>query len=135
MAARVVLTKIGLDGHERGVMGIGRNLMNQGMEVVYLGMFQTPGSIVKTVLEEDADVLGLSYHSGLHIYFTKKIISLLKKQDLKNDVLLIVGGVIPPEDIGTLKKMGVDEVFPSGSLINSISNYIVAKTSQARGRS
>lgn len=125
---KIVITKMGLDGHERGARVIAKQLINLGMEVVYLGMYQTPKSVVKAVLEENADVLGISYHSGLHLEFTRKIIDLLENEGIKNDLLLLVGGIIPSEDIGPLKNMGVDEVYPSGSLVQSIGTFILENT-------
>lgn len=122
---KIVISKMGLDGHERGARVIVKQLMNLGMEVVYLGMYQTPKSVVNAVLQENADVLGISYHSGLHLEFTHKVINLLENEGIKKDLLLLVGGVIPFEDIGPLKDMGVDEVFPSGALVESIGTFIL----------
>jgi methylmalonyl-CoA mutase C-terminal domain/subunit len=120
---RVILSKVGLDGHDRGVKVVATLLREADMEVVYLGMYQTPEAIVKAALDEDADVIGLSYLSGAHLVFTPGIVSEMKKNGLDR-VLLIVGGSFPPEDIPAMKEMGVDEVFRGGSLTDSIVDYI-----------
>ena len=93
------------------------------MEVVYLGMYQSPAGIVKAAADEDADVIGISYLSGEHLVFTPKIVEEMKRNGL-DDVLFIVGGSFPPEDIPTMKRMGVDEVFRGGSLTDSFVNFI-----------
>lgn len=120
---KVLVSKVGLDGHDRGAKVISSLLKEAGMEVVYLGMYQMPNEIVSAAIDEDADVLGLSILSGGHLVFTPLIVEEMKKAGL-DDVLLIVGGVIPAEDIPTLKKMGVNEVFSSGSLTESLVTYI-----------
>ena len=112
-----------MDGHDRGAKVIASLLKEAGMEVVYLGMYQMPEDIIKAALEEDADVIGVSYLSGEHLVFTPQIIKEMKKKGL-NDVLLVGGGVIPPEDIPALKKMGINEVFVAGSLTHPIVEYI-----------
>lgn len=112
---KVLITKIGLDGHDRGAKVISSLLREAGMEVVYLGVFQTPENIVQAAIEEDVDLIGLSCLSGEHLTFTPEIIKIMQEKELK-DVLLLVGGVIPREDIPGLKKMGVAEVFTAGSL-------------------
>jgi len=93
------------------------------MEVVYLGMYQTPEGIVKAAIDEDADVIGVSYLSGEHLVFTPKIVDEMKKNEL-DDVLFIAGGSFPPEDIPVMKEMGMHEVFRGGSLTESIVSYI-----------
>jgi len=120
---KVIITKVGLDSHDRGAKVVATLLREAGMEVVYLGIYQTPEGIVKAAVDEDADVIGLSYLSGEHLVFTPKIIEEMKRAGL-NDVLLIAGGTFPPEDIPVMKAMGVDEVFPGGSLAESIVEYI-----------
>lgn len=120
---KVIVSKVGLDGHDRGAKVIASLLKEAGMEVVYLGMYQTPEGIVKAAIDEDADVIGVSYLSGEHLVYTPRIVEEMKKNDL-NDVLFVVGGSFPPEDIPLMKQMGVDEVFRGGSLTQSIVGYI-----------
>jgi methylmalonyl-CoA mutase C-terminal domain/subunit len=120
---KVIVSKVGLDGHDRGAKVVASLLKEGGMEVVYLGMYQTPEGIIKAAIDEDADVIGLSYLSGEHLVYTPKIVEEMKKNGL-DDVLLVVGGSFPPEDIEVMKQMGVDEVFRGGSLTLSIVNYI-----------
>jgi methylmalonyl-CoA mutase C-terminal domain/subunit len=120
---KVIVTKVGLDGHDRGAKVIASLLKEAGMEVVYLGMYQMPEHIIQAAIDEDADVIGVSYLSGEHLTFTKKIAEEMKKHGLEH-VLFIAGGVIPPEDILTLKDMGVDAVFVAGTLTRPIVDYI-----------
>jgi len=120
---KVIVSKVGLDGHDRGAKVVASLLKEGGMEVVYLGMYQTPEGIIKAAIDEDADVIGLSYLSGEHLVYTPKIVEEMKKNGL-TDVLLVVGGSFPPEDIEVMKQMGVDEVFRGGSLTTSIISYI-----------
>lgn len=120
---KIVVSKVGLDGHDRGAKVVASLLKEAGMEVVYLGMYQNPEGIVQAAIDEDADVIGVSYLSGEHLVFTPKIVQEMKENDL-DDVLFIVGGSFPPEDIPVMKEMGVDEVFRGGSLTESFVNYI-----------
>ncbi|MBL7203376.1 MAG: cobalamin B12-binding domain-containing protein [Desulfobacteraceae bacterium] len=120
---KVLVTKVGLDGHDRGAKVVSSLLKEAGMEVIYLGMFQRPESIVKAAIDEDVDVIGLSYLSGEHLIFTPKIVEEMKKNRF-DDVLLIAGGTFPAEDIPTMEEMGIDKVFRAGSLTKSIVDYI-----------
>jgi len=120
---KVVISKVGLDGHDRGAKVVSSLLKEAGMEVVYLGMYQMPEDIVRAAIDEDADVIGVSYLSGEHLVFTPKIVDEMKKHGL-DDVLFIAGGVIPPEDISALKEMGVNEIFVAGSLMEPLVEYI-----------
>lgn len=120
---RVLVTKVGLDGHDRGAKVVSSLLKEAGMEVIYLGMYQTPHAIIKAAIDEDVDVIGVSYLSGEHLIFTPKIVEEMKKNDL-DDVLLIAGGTFPAEDMPLLKEMGINEVFVAGSLTESIIQYI-----------
>lgn len=120
---KVILSKVGLDGHDRGVKVVASVLRSAGMEVVYLGMFQTPESIVKAAIDEDADVIGVSYLSGEHLVFTPLVVQEMKEQGLE-DLLFVAGGSFPPEDIPTMKDMGIDEVFRGGSLSEEFVEYI-----------
>jgi methylmalonyl-CoA mutase C-terminal domain/subunit len=120
---KVVISKVGLDGHDRGAKVISTLLKEAGMEVVYLGMYQMPEGIIKAAIEEDADVIGVSYLSGEHLVFTPQLVKEMRKEGL-DGVLLVAGGVIPPEDIPALKKMGINEVFVAGSMTQPIVEYI-----------
>ena len=120
---KVIVSKVGLDGHDRGAKVVASLLQKAGMEVVYLGMYQTVEGIVKAAVDEDADVIGISYLSGEHLVFTPQVVSEMEKQGL-DDVLFVVGGSFPPEDIPVMKDMGVDEVFRGGSLTDDIVGYI-----------
>jgi len=120
---KVVISKVGLDGHDRGAKVVSSLLKEAGMEVVYLGMYQMPEDIIRAAIDEDADVIGVSFLSGEHLVFTPKIVGEMKKHGL-DDVLFIAGGVIPPEDIPALKEMGVNEIFVAGSLTEPLVEYI-----------
>ena len=117
------MSKVGLDGHDRGAKVVAFLLKEAGMEVVYLGMYQRPEDIIKAAIDEDVDVIGLSYLSGEHLIFTPKVLEEMKKNDL-DDVLLIAGGTFPVEDIPTLEEMGIDKVFRGGSLTDTIVQYV-----------
>jgi methylmalonyl-CoA mutase C-terminal domain/subunit len=120
---RVVVAKPGLDGHDRGAKIIARALRDAGMEVIYTGLHQTPEQIVETVLQEDADAVGLSILSGAHMTLVPKVIELLKEQDA-SDVVVTVGGTIPAQDIEELKELGVAEVFTPGAPTQAIIDFI-----------
>ncbi|MBK5100147.1 MAG: cobalamin-dependent protein [Desulfobacteraceae bacterium] len=120
---KVLVTKVGLDGHDRGAKVVASLLKEAGMEVIYLGMYQTPASIVSAAIDEDVDVIGVSYLSGEHLIFTPKIVTEMRKHGL-DDVFLIAGGTFPVEDIPTMEGMGIDKVFRSGSLSAQIVEYI-----------
>ena len=112
---RVVVAKPGLDGHDRGAKIIARALRDAGMEVIYTGLHQTPEQIVETVIQEDADAVGLSILSGAHMTLVPRIMELLAEQGV-DDVVVTVGGTIPADDIEELKALGVAEVFTPGRL-------------------
>ena len=120
---RVVLAKVSLDGHDRGIKVVTRALRDAGMEVIFMGAFQTPEKVVRTAIEEDADVIGLSFLSGEQLTHTPKIMNLLREKNI-TDVLVILGGVFPRQDIPKLKEMEVDEVFISGASMDDIIKYI-----------
>ena len=120
---RVVVAKPGLDGHDRGAKIIARALRDAGMEVIYTGLHQTPEQIVETVLQEDADAVGLSILSGAHMTLVPKVIELLAEQDA-SDVVVTVGGTIPAQDIEELKELGVAEVFTPGAPTQAIIDFI-----------
>ena len=120
---RVVVAKPGLDGHDRGAKIIARALRDAGMEVIYTGLHQTPEQIVETVLQEDADAVGLSILSGAHMTLVPRVVELLREQDAA-DVVVTVGGTIPAQDIPELKKLGVAEVFTPGAPTQEIIDFI-----------
>jgi len=120
---RVVVAKPGLDGHDRGAKIIARALRDAGMEVIYTGLHQTPEQIVETVIQEDADAVGLSILSGAHMTLVPRIVELLKEQEI-DDVLVTVGGTIPSDDIPELKRLGVAEVFTPGAPTQAIIDFI-----------
>jgi methylmalonyl-CoA mutase C-terminal domain/subunit len=120
---RVLISKTGLDGHDRGAKVVSHALSRANMEVVYLGLFQTPETIVKSAVQEGVDVIGLSVLSGEHMSFVSELKKLIKENGLE-DLLFIVGGTIPRPEIRKLKEMGVDEVFEAGTPMNRIVEYI-----------
>ena len=120
---RVVVAKPGLDGHDRGAKIIARALRDADMEVIYTGLHQTPEQIVETVIQEDADAVGLSILSGAHMTLVPRIAELLRDQGV-DDVLLTVGGTIPADDIPELKRLGVAEVFTPGASTQEIIDFI-----------
>jgi len=128
---RVVIAKPGLDGHDRGAKVIARALRDAGMEVIYTGLRQTPEQIVTATLQEDADVIGLSILSGAHNYIAPKLMELLAAKGL-NDVLVVIGGIIPDVDVPKLKEIGVKGIFLPGTPMQEIIDFI---STNARPRS
>jgi methylmalonyl-CoA mutase C-terminal domain/subunit len=120
---RVLVAKVGLDGHDRGARIIATSLRDAGMEVIYTGLRQTPEMVVNTALQEDVDAIGISILSGAHMTVFPRIIKLMKEQEL-DDVLLTGGGIIPEHDARELKKMGVGQLFPPGTHTQDIVKYI-----------
>jgi methylmalonyl-CoA mutase C-terminal domain/subunit len=120
---RVVVAKPGLDGHDRGAKIIARALRDAGMEVIYTGLHQTPEQIVETVIQEDADAVGLSILSGAHMTLVPRILELMAAQGV-DDVVVTVGGTIPGEDIAELKRLGVAEVFTPGASAQAAIEFI-----------
>jgi methylmalonyl-CoA mutase C-terminal domain/subunit len=120
---RVVVAKPGLDGHDRGAKIIARALRDAGMEVIYTGLHQTPEQIVETVIQEDADAVGLSILSGAHMTLVPRIMELLAEQGV-DDVVVTVGGTIPDDDVTELKSLGVAEVFTPGAPIQQAIDFI-----------
>ena len=120
---RVVVAKPGLDGHDRGAKIIARALRDAGMEVIYTGLHQTPEQIVETVIQEDADAVGLSILSGAHMTLVPRIMELLKEQGAE-DVVVTAGGTIPSDDVGELKSLGVAEVFTPGASTQQAVEFI-----------
>ncbi|MDX6649021.1 MAG: methylmalonyl-CoA mutase, C-terminal domain [Solirubrobacteraceae bacterium] len=128
---RVVVAKPGLDGHDRGAKIIARALRDAGMEVIYTGLHQTPEQIVATVLQEDADAVGLSILSGAHMTLVPRILELLGEEGVE-DVVITVGGTIPADDIPELKQLGVAEVFTPGATTQDIIDFIRGAVSEHR---
>ena len=120
---RVVVAKPGLDGHDRGAKVIAHALRDDGFEVVYTGLHQTPEQVVSAVVQEDADAVGLSLLSGAHLTLVPRVIEGLAAQG-RSDVVVVVGGIIPEEDILTLKQRGVAEVFTPGAPLPSIGRWL-----------
>jgi methylmalonyl-CoA mutase, C-terminal domain len=127
---RVVIAKPGLDGHDRGAKVIARALRDAGMEVIYTGLRQTPEQIVAAALQEDADVIGLSILSGAHNHIAPRLMQLLKEKGLE-DVLVLIGGIIPDVDIPKLKEIGVKGIFLPGTPMQDIVDFINANRDAA----
>lgn len=119
---RILVAKPGLDGHDRGVKIVARAYRDAGFEVIYTGLHQTPEQIVNAALQEDVDLIGLSCLSGAHAYLLPRVVELLKENKAE-DIIVIVGGIIPKEDIPKLKKMGIKEIFLPGSSLIEIINW------------
>ena len=128
---RVVVAKPGLDGHDRGAKIIARALRDAGMEVIYTGLHQTPEQIVATVIQEDADAVGLSILSGAHMTLVPRIVELLRGEGVE-DVIVTVGGTIPSDDIPELKELGVAAVFTPGAPTSEIIDFIKSAVSETR---
>ena len=120
---RVLVAKVGLDGHDRGAKVIATSLRDAGMEVIYTGLRQTPEMVVNAALQEDVDAIGLSILSGAHNTVFPKILALMKEKGM-DDVLVTGGGIIPAEDMKRLKEQGVGELFPPGTTTTEIADYI-----------
>ena len=120
---RVLVAKVGLDGHDRGAKVIATSLRDAGMEVIYTGLRQTPEMVVQAALQEDVDALGISSLSGAHMTVFPRIITLMKEKGM-TDVLLTGGGIIPVDDMKALQEMGVGKLFPPGTKTADIATYI-----------
>ncbi|MBI3951893.1 MAG: cobalamin B12-binding domain-containing protein [Acidobacteria bacterium] len=120
---RVLIAKPGLDGHDRGAKVVARALRDAGMEVIYTGLRQTPQQIVNAALQEDVDCVGLSILSGAHTVLCPRLMELMREKGL-DDVLVVIGGIIPDEDIPKMKEIGIAEIFPPGTSIQTITQYI-----------
>jgi methylmalonyl-CoA mutase, C-terminal domain len=128
---RVVVAKPGLDGHDRGAKIIARALRDAGMEVIYTGLHQTPEQIAATVIQEDADAVGLSILSGAHMTLVPKVVELLREQGVE-DVVVTVGGTIPADDAPELKRLGIAEVFTPGASTDEIVDFIRSAIDERR---
>ena len=116
---RILIGKIGLDGHDNGVRIVSKWLADAGLEVIYLGLYNTPDGIVRAVIQENVDLIGCSFLGGEHLFYCKKLLHLLRENGL-GDRKLIVGGVIPPDDVKALKAMGVSAIFTPGTMRDTI---------------
>ncbi|MDO5062820.1 MAG: cobalamin B12-binding domain-containing protein [Peptostreptococcaceae bacterium] len=123
---RVLIAKPGLDGHDRGAKVVARALRDEGMEVIYTGLRQTPEQIVETAIQEDVDVVAMSILSGAHSHILPKVVELLKANGVYDDMLVIGGGVIPDDDIPFLKEKGIAEVFTPGTPTSATADFIRA---------
>ena len=130
---KVLLAKLGLDGHDRGIKVIARAMRDAGMEVVYMGMRVTPDQVAQTALQEDVDVVGISILSGAHMRLIPRLAKALEDRGIADDLLLMVGGTIPEDDVEPLRKMGVQVVFPVGSFTSAMTEFITENV--GRGRS
>ncbi len=120
---RILIAKLGLDGHDRGAKVVARALKEAGMEVIYTGLRNTAAEVVRTALQEDVDIIGVSILSGAHKTLTKKLFEIMEAEDIK-DTLVIVGGIIPKDDYAYLKNLGVNKIFGSGTSIKEILSYL-----------
>jgi len=120
---RVLIAKVGLDGHDRGAKIIASSLRDAGMEVIYTGLRQTPEMVVNSAMQEDVDAIGISILSGAHMTIFPKLVSLMKEKNM-NDVLLTGGGIIPDADMKKLNELGVGKLFSPGTETSQIANYI-----------
>jgi methylmalonyl-CoA mutase, C-terminal domain len=125
VSIRVVVAKPGLDGHDRGAKVVARALRDAGMEVIYTGLHQTPEQIVAAALQEDAQAIGLSIHSGAHLTLFPRVLALLREQGA-DDVIVFGGGIIPDADIATLKEQGVAAIFTPGTPMREITEWVAA---------
>jgi methylmalonyl-CoA mutase C-terminal domain/subunit len=116
---RLLIGKIGLDGHDNGIRIVSKWLADAGLEVIYLGLYNTPEGIVRAVLQENADLIGCSFLGGEHLFYCKKLLHLLRENGLE-DKKFIVGGVIPPDDVKALKAIGVSAIFTPGTMRDTI---------------
>jgi len=116
---RILLGKLGLDAHDNGIIIVAKWLSDAGFEVVYAGMYNSPESLMQSAVQESVDAIGCSFLGGEHLYYARKLTELMQDGDLKN-LKLILGGVIPPEDVDELKRLGVDQVFTPGTMRDTI---------------
>lgn len=128
---RVLVAKVGLDGHDRGAKVIATSLRDAGMEVIYTGLRQTPEMVVNAALQEDVDAIGVSILSGAHMTVFPKLLNLMKEKDM-NDVLLTGGGIIPDEDAHALNELGCGKLFAPGATTEEISSYIKEEVRKRR---
>jgi methylmalonyl-CoA mutase, C-terminal domain len=130
LAIRVIVAKVGLDGHDRGAKVVARALRDAGMEVIYTGLHQTPEQVVAAAIEEDVQAIGLSVHSGAHLTLFPRVVALLRERRA-DDVIVFGGGVIPDEDADALRAAGVAAVFTPGSSMQAIVDWVRASVPDA----
>lgn len=128
---RVLLAKVGLDGHDRGIKTVARYLMEAGMEVIFTGLRSTPEQVVSAALEEDADVVGLSFLAGDHLVLAPRVTDGLKRSG-RSDITVLLGGVIPKRDLPALRQAGVTQVFLPGTPPNEIARFIAERIGPTR---
>lgn len=121
-AIRILLAKVGIDAHDIGIRFVARSLRDQGMEVIYLGLYQMPGSVLHGAIEEDADIIGFSFLGGDHLLYINELVTLMKQENC--NIPIVVGGVIPQQDFAALREMGVREIFEPGSSTIDITNTV-----------
>ncbi|MGH2739446.1 MAG: cobalamin B12-binding domain-containing protein [Actinomycetota bacterium] len=131
MPERIVIAKPGLDGHDRGAKVVARALRDAGFEVIYTGLHQTPEQVAEAVIQEDADAVGLSIHSGAHMTLFPRVAQLLRERDA-GDVVIFAGGIIPKEDIPELKKQGIEEIFTPGAPTSAIVEWLRKRFGERR---
>ena len=129
---KVLLAKLGLDGHDRGLKVIARAMRDAGFEVVYMGMRVTADQVAQTALQEDVDVVGISILSGAHMRLIPRLTDSLKTRHISDDILLLVGGTIPDDDVEDLHNLGVQGVFPVGSFTSTMTEFIIDNISRGR---
>ncbi|RME72604.1 MAG: cobalamin B12-binding domain-containing protein [Planctomycetota bacterium] len=128
---RVLISKCGLDGHDRGARVVARSLRDAGFEVVYLGIRQTPSTVVQAAIEEDVDAIGISIHSAAHMTILPKIVRLLREHGADH-ILVVGGGIIPEEDVAELKRLGVAEIFRPGASMGEYIRYLRRAVAERR---
>jgi methylmalonyl-CoA mutase, C-terminal domain len=131
---RIVIAKPGLDGHDRGAKVVARALRDAGYEVIYTGLHQTPEQIAETAIQEDADAVGLSIHSGAHMTLFPRVVELLRDRGAE-DVVVFGGGIIPKEDIGPLRDAGIEEIFTPGAPTSAIIDWLAGRLPGTRAAS
>ena len=131
---RIVIAKPGLDGHDRGAKVVARALRDAGYEVIYTGLHQTPEQIAETAIQEDADAVGLSIHSGAHLTLFPKVVQLLRERGA-GDVIVFGGGIIPKEDIGPLREAGIEQIFTPGAPTSTILEWLQGRLTGTRAAS
>jgi methylmalonyl-CoA mutase, C-terminal domain len=120
---RIIIAKPGLDGHDRGAKVVARALRDAGFEVIYTGLHQTPEQIVEATIQEDADAVGLSIHSGAHMTLFPRVVDLLRQREA-GEIVVFAGGIIPKEDIPVLKEKGIEEIFTPGAATSAIVDWL-----------
>jgi methylmalonyl-CoA mutase C-terminal domain/subunit len=131
---RIVIAKPGLDGHDRGAKVVARALRDAGYEVIYTGLHQTPEQIAETAIQEDADAVGLSIHSGAHMTLFPRVVSLLRDRGA-DEVVVFGGGIIPKDDLGPLEESGIERIFTPGTPTKAIIDWLRTRLSETRAAS